>query len=526
MDGLLIALFVILAYVILVYVLKGMGILEKFNMTNWGPFIMWRTGRGRNLLDWLARPRRFWQAYAFAGKVAVIVTMVSMLALLLWEATIVPSIPAESAPTPDMMLGIPGINPIIPVWYGILGLVIAVFVHEFAHGILARVGDMKVKAMGIVWMVIPMGAFVEPDEDELGKTTKKKRTSVYAVGPATNIFLALLCAFLFSSVMVASAEPANGGPVVISVGNGSPADLAEIPFGAQVIEINGVPVTMDNFGSISTAEPGDPVTIVYTVSGERHEATVTAGMAITTIISGLPAEQAGLRVGMLIESIDGTTIHNDAEFRAALEAATPGATVPLTALQRNADGVYERVAMEITPLNKKDYYAGQGQDAEEMAFIGVNYAFIGVSVNTPQVILDRLAHPYAGKEGISGIVSGTLSYIVLPFSGLQPLSSPLTDLFVPGGIFAWMPNDLFWILANSMYWIFWINLMLGMTNALPAVPLDGGFLFKDWLDTIVAKVRKGADQKRRDAVVNSITWSMAILVLFLIVWQLVGPRIF
>jgi hypothetical protein len=59
MDGLLIALIILIAYLVLVFVLKTKGILEKYNMTNWGPFIMWRTKRGRDLIDKLAKPRRF-----------------------------------------------------------------------------------------------------------------------------------------------------------------------------------------------------------------------------------------------------------------------------------------------------------------------------------------------------------------------------------------------------------------------------------------------------------------------------------
>ena len=33
------------------------------------------------------------------------------------------------------MIGLPGLNPVIPLWYGILALVIAMVVHEFSHGI-------------------------------------------------------------------------------------------------------------------------------------------------------------------------------------------------------------------------------------------------------------------------------------------------------------------------------------------------------------------------------------------------------
>ena len=47
------------------------------------------------------------------------------------------------AVSPKMMIGLPGLNPIIPLWYGILALVVAMVVHEFSHGILSRVADVK-----------------------------------------------------------------------------------------------------------------------------------------------------------------------------------------------------------------------------------------------------------------------------------------------------------------------------------------------------------------------------------------------
>jgi membrane-associated protease RseP (regulator of RpoE activity) len=88
-----------------------------------------------------------------------------------------------------------------------------------------------------------------------------------------------------------------------------------------------------------------------------------------------------------------------------------------------------------------------------------------------------------------------------------------------------MPDSLFWLLTNALYWIFWINLMLGLTNVLPAVPLDGGYLFRDSLDYVVEKLKKGYSKEQRDKVVASVTLAFALGVLFLIVWQLVGPAL-
>ncbi|HVO77884.1 MAG TPA: site-2 protease family protein, partial [Methanomassiliicoccales archaeon] len=75
------------------------------------------------------------------------------------------------------------------------------------------------------------------------------------------------------------------------------------------------------------------------------------------------------------------------------------------------------------------------------------------------------------------------------------------------------------------YWIFWINLMLGMTNVLPAVPLDGGYLFRDALDGLVTRFKKNASDQEKQKIVAALTYLLAITVFFLIIWQLIGPRL-
>ena len=519
-DGLLIALAVLLAYVALVYILKSKGILEKHNMSNWGPFIMWRTRRGRDLIDKLAKPARFWRAYAAVGKGVVIAVMVAMMALLIWEAFLVPSISADQAPSLNMLIGLPGINPIIPIWYGILGLVVAVFIHEFAHGILTRVGEMKVKALGIVLLVLPMGAFVEPDEEALVKVEKKKRTSVYAVGPATNVIFALVCAFLFTAVVTSSAQVAHEGPVVLSVVGGSPASVAGFQSGDQIVEINGVPVASDGFNDITAPEPGTPVNITFYRSGELMHATMISGVYISSVNGGEPASNAGITGGMILASLNNATIYDYAGFRTVLESITPGSTVNVSVMARDASGNYE-VVPSITHLTTQSRASGNGT----IAYLGVVVSYGGLGTSSPYVLLDYMAHPFAGDSSFGDFATSTLRYIALPFYGIQPLSGSLTDVLIPGGIFAGMSPDLFWIMANSLYWLFWINIMVGMTNALPAVPLDGGFLFRDWLDSLVGRIKKGTDEKQRERYVNSITWAIALFVLFLIMWQFIGPRV-
>ena len=63
------------------------------------------------------------------------------------------------------------------------------------------------------------------------------------------------------------------------------------------------------------------------------------------------------------------------------------------------------------------------------------------------------------------------------------------------------------------------------TNALPAVPLDGGYIFKDALAGLVTRVRRGIKAEDRDRIVAQATYFSALVILALIVWQLIGPRL-
>ena len=161
-----------------------------------GPAGQWRTtaptGGARQSVYHINSP-----AASVAGSVrpkasasSAAAAMIATAFLLVWEATLVTSAAVRAnPPSPDLLLGIPGVNPLIPVGYGIFGLAVAIVLHEFCHGILARAADVKVQSVGAIFLVVPIGAFVEPDEGEMRALPLRKRARLYAAGPATNLLL-------------------------------------------------------------------------------------------------------------------------------------------------------------------------------------------------------------------------------------------------------------------------------------------------------------------------------------------------
>jgi membrane-associated protease RseP (regulator of RpoE activity) len=527
-----IALLVIIAYVVVVYVLNKKGILAKYHFTQGMIFLMWRTEGGKKIIERLSKLRRFWLVYAAVAKWICLGVAIFMMSLLIWEATLVSKIPASSAPGPEMILGIPGINPIIPIWYGIIGLIVAVVFHEFAHGILTRVGKMDIKSLGVVFLVIPLGAFVEPDEEAINSADRKRRTSIYAVGPGTNIILAVICAILFSSVMLSSVTPVRDGPVVVTVADNSIASMNSLQFGAQVVSVNGSAMTdIYSWQNASAPNAGATVGISYYYKGGQYNVSIPSGVEITGVTKGYPAYNIGIQSGMLLASLNDTQVRNENDLRVALQRTHGGQTVNITLLSYNVvNNSYDIVkSTSVALISRADYLRSSGVSVPsnfvDYGFMGINSAYLGAGVINVQVLSQRLASPYANMQTPGDFITDTLRYISLPFIGLAPVQSPVTELFHPTGIIAPFGADAFWITANILYWVFWINLMVGMTNVLPAIPLDGGFLFKDGLDAFVQKIRKNATEEQRAKYVSRITIALALFVLFLIVYQFIGPRL-
>ena len=420
------------------FYLQHRKLLEPRNLTLAGPIVMWKTGRGRNLIERLARPKRFWRAFGDVSIVLVGVTMAATTLLLLWEATLVTS-PAVRAnpPSPDLLLGLPGINRLIPLGYGIFGLAVAIVLHEFCHGILARAVGIKVRSVGAIFLVVPIGAFVEPDEDELRALPPRQRSRLYAAGPATNILLAVLFGFLFSTIMLSAVAPAHNGVGIIGFTTSSGAQNAGIQSYTIITGVNGTQVNSygDFLGAMARVHPNQKISVqTYNPStGATTTFPVTLGEDPTT---GRPLL-----------------------------------------------GIY---ALDVST----DYY-----------------------------------HPLTNPAEFGGVPGAILTYISLPFSGRAPIQDPEVQFYRVSGPFAALPAPAFWLLTNTFYWLFWLNAMLGATNALPAVPLDGGYVFKDGMDALLTRFRRGLKAEDRDRIARQVSYLFALLILALILWQMIGPRL-
>ena len=282
MEIIMIFITIILIYAGIVFLLYKKGVLKKHNISFYGPALMWRTEKGILFLKNRAKHERFWRIYGNTSIIFCYITMVLMTALMIMTAWLVFGFtPAQRSalPGPEVALVLPGINPILPLeylGYILLGLIIAIVVHEFSHGILALVDKLKVKSLGILYLIVPIGAFCEPDDEEVKKARILTRMRIYAAGPAANFVVVLICIFLFSAVFMSAVQPVTEGAIVFTVDPNSPASQIGILTGVIIIKLNDTVILSgeEYFKVWNNTRTNQTINITYLKSGTQYSTTV------------------------------------------------------------------------------------------------------------------------------------------------------------------------------------------------------------------------------------------------------------
>jgi membrane-associated protease RseP (regulator of RpoE activity) len=105
------------------------------------------------------------------------------------------------------------------------------------------------------------------------------------------------------------------------------------------------------------------------------------------------------------------------------------------------------------------------------------------------------------------------------FGGFNPL---LAHLYEPVGGVAFFGSGLFWV-ADILFWTGWINFYVGLFNCLPAIPLDGGYVFREMLNPVLRLGIK--EEKRKAKVAKAISSLIALFIFSSIVIMLAAPYV-
>ncbi len=211
---------------------------------------------------------RFFKVMGYIGVVVGFIGMISMLGFLLFNFIKMLVFPVDAAPAVALVIPgvrIPGSSFFVPFWYGISALFFIIMIHEFSHGILSRVHNIKVKSSGIgMFLIFPL-AFVEPDEKSLSRSTKGKQLSILAAGSFSNILMAFAAILLTAFVLVPwySSTVDFNGIEVEKITEGLPADIAGVEPGAVITSVDGVSIVdvSDFTEFMKDVEVGETITL-------------------------------------------------------------------------------------------------------------------------------------------------------------------------------------------------------------------------------------------------------------------------
>ncbi len=549
-----------MVYWLIIAILNKQGVLERYNITAFGPILMIRTRRGQRLLSVLARPRRFWKLLANIGIPVMLIGMFIMFVLVIMtDYAMLQSIfdrtmlPPGKYNAPQNIFLIPGVNEYIPLVWGAIGLAVTLVVHELAHAILCRVEGIDVKSMGLLTLIVPIGGFAEPDEEQLfgkkqsdrsdvgstgigsgydqavcdvpketpvrvGGAPRPARMRILAAGVMVNfVVAAILFLLLFGPVLGAIAPLSD--VTIASVNKDSVAAQAGIKENMVITQVDNTTIrsAQDFYIYMTTRSQDVPLTLHAQEQQTREifvlaadDAVMQSGVTIWEVVEDSAASRANLTADMTITQIDNTSIYNSTDFIAFLNTTTPNQTVEMFF----ADGNVSFVALGSSPDRSCGYLGVVATTSLEFAGMAIGAYPAAATLH----ILQNIPSMMGGIEG--WLIIFALPFIGFDGTGFAGFSSTM-QFYEPIGWAAGYGVLVFWI-ANALIWTFWINFFAGLFNCLPAVPLDGGHIFRDTVHLVTERVIGDRDAERLSHVLAAV---FAMLVFASFAFMIFGPYI-
>ncbi len=417
MDWMVPLLVCVAIYTLIAYYIHTYKLWED-RITFYGPILAIRSRRV-GFFDRFTNYHTFLRLYGTLGVILVVMVSVAMVVMLLYslQYNIVVQPPPTAVNDIRNIFAIPGLNQFIPFTFAVwFAFVLTLIIHEFGHAILSRVEKIKLKFIGILILVIPIGAFVEPEEEDFEKTKGVSKIRMLGAGITNNIVVGLIC-FGLLFFLLGMAIPVQI-PLIKSVYSDYPAAVAGIPPDSIVRSVNGIDVaTRDDVGTIlNGTRPGDKVTLEI----EKDQKRSTYSLLLI----------------------------------------------------RWPDPFGERTS----------------------GFMGVAY------YDAPAVkgFFDRLGNP----TGVFFMMAVPIEIILDPvqWQNFMILINDTIDTT------AWnVPFPQYWSAVQILFWCAWFNIAVGLCNALPIIPLDGGYILKEGVDRVM---ERSGFTKYADHVVSAVSFIM------------------
>ena len=422
-------------------------------------------------------------------------------------------------PEPKGVLLLPDINELIPLIWVLVGLLLAMTVHEFGHAVVSRAEGIRIKSMEIVLALIPIAFFTKLDGEQFSGAERGKRIRILTAGVMANFVVALVSFALFFATL--NAVSPIGNVMITGVTSESPAALAGIEGGAILTGLNEWNITTvhDVRAFMRSVQLRDIVTVRLMINGTERVFDVridqVSGIEIVRTIEGYPAREAGIAAGMHIVQIDGVVINTVDEFLMFMNDTKPGQMADIHVMD---NGTKKTFNITLTEPPHEDMDKG----------------WLGVTV-VPSVDLGVQLEEYPASDTLRFLKAiphklnepmGWAILITLPFMefvgliGFSGFTDFLMQFYQPVGWALPIGGGIFWM-ANMLFWVAWINFYVGLFNCLPAVPLDGGHVFREMVLFGTGRIIK--TEEDREKISHAVVNGLSLLILSSLIFLLIGP---
>ncbi|WP_159990583.1 RIP metalloprotease RseP [Pelistega ratti] len=388
----------------------------------------------------------------------------------------------------------------------LITICIVVVFHEYGHYVAARYYNVHVERFsvgfgkvlyrrvdkkGTEWAIsmLPLGGYVKPlaeprpnhPDYQVGESVQEKtawqKVVIYAAGPTFSFLLGIIIyTFTF---MIGEQQPEA---IVAEPAEHSIAANAGIRAGDKIHAINGTeiyswsealealsgPMTLGQTVNMQITNKWGEQKIVnlafppYTGNLEHTNLTKLSGLALTTptpivqeVITGGPAEKAGLQVGDTIKAMNGQTIAQLADFIQMIQESIDK-NITLTVSRHHQEVDLFIVPTIVTLEDGRTV-------ARIQARFGANYPMTYVQYNPIDALIKAI-----DKTWDTALLSfKMIGKMIIGEVSLKNLSGPLTIADYSGKV-----AQHGWI--TFIQFIALISISIGVLNLLPIPGLDGG----------------------------------------------------
>ncbi len=358
--------------------------------------------------------------------------------------------------------------------YFLCAIAIVAVVHEYAHGIFARLYKIKIHSTGFAFLGPFLGAYVEPDEKQTDKSPKVAQLSIQASGVFANTVAALIAGALLLLLFSLSFSPSG-----VNIINGYPTALTTtesvLPFVNSTSLNSGelIPVIINN----STYYLHPAFINASLINNLNYTQVYLNSPALKAQLTGPPDPSQAYGISVAIKKIDGKKITTQEELFSTLSSHKPGEEITVKTITTKS-----RILSTLHPI-----YSGEEKTYKLKLGNNNGTALLGIRVVPGSSSDGKLAH--------------LMSYLF--FSPIKDLSIYYESNIGEFGIF----------LYYLLWWIAILNVFVALFNMLPLGPLDGG----KFLLLTVWGITK--NKKTGEIAFSIATWVLlAALILMMLKW--------